>query len=209
MRFINYLQSKLPAFAIIGLTIGVTSCVSYQYVGQDSDGIYDSSETTVERIEEKTPDETTTSNSYYQNYFKEKSQDLELAEQQSEIFTDVDSYQGDYTEQERTVDNATGYAAWGESSDVVSINIYNNGWNNWGWNRGWGWNRWNNGWAGNNWGWNNGWGFNNGWGWNNWGWNAGWGFNNGWGWNNNLWCPPFYGNGFNNGYGYYGRGLGF
>lgn len=203
MRFINYLQNKVPALAIIGLTIGLTSCGSYQYVGQDTDGIYDSSETTVEQTEERVPDETATSSGYYQNYFKEKSQELELAEQENEIFTDIDSYQGDYTEQERTAENSTGYAAWGESSDDVTINIYNTGFNRWGWNRWNRWNRWNTGWGFNNWGWNNGFGY----GWSNVGWNN-WGWNNGFGWNDPFWCPPFYGNGFGNpyyGYGYYGR----
>lgn len=196
MCYDNYRKLKFPAIFLIALIF--TSCGSYQYVGTDNDGIYDSTYENVEYVE--VAEEKNNSSDYYQNYFKEKRNEYDAIAQESEIFTDVDSYSSDdYTEQDSINNEYRGYAGWGQANENVTINIYDNGWNNWGWNN-------------YNWGWNN-------WGWNRWyptwGWHTriGWGWNN-WGWYDPFWCPPYYntwgwGN-FGNPYwnnGYYGRSV--
>lgn len=180
MCYDNYLKFNYPAIFLIVLIF--TSCGSYQYVGTDNDGIYDSTYDNVEYVE--ATQETTNSNDYYQNYFKEKRLEYDAMAEESEIFTDVDSYSSDnYTEQDSIDNTYRGYSGWGQANENVTINIYDNGWNNWGWNT-WGWN------AGFGWGWNS-------WRWNRWyqpwGWNVGfgWGWNN-WGWYDPFWCPPYY-----------------
>lgn len=184
MRFINYLKTKVPALTIIGLTLGLTSCGSYQYVGQDSDGIYGTSKNDVEHKEEVAEvKEESSSNGYYQNYFKEKSTEMELASQEGEIFTDIDSYEGTYEEDTDNADVQSGYAGWGQQSDNVTINVYSNGFGyNSYWNSPYRWNRW---------------------GWNRpyyGGWNVGIGYA-GYGWGNPFWCTPYYGINYG-GYGY-------
>ncbi len=188
MRFINYLKTKVPALTIIGLTLGLTSCGSYQYVGQDSDGIYGTSKNTVEQEEQIVEVKPETSNSYYQNYFKEKSNEMELASEEGEIFTDIDSYEGTYEEDADDVNIQSGYAGWGQESDNVTVNVYSSGFgfNNF-WNRPYyGWNRW--GWNRPYSGWNVGFGYGG----------FGWG---GFGWGDPFWCAPYYG-GFGFGYAY-------
>ncbi|WP_299226702.1 hypothetical protein [uncultured Psychroserpens sp.] len=203
MQFNNYIKTKLPFFVALSFTFVLASCGSYQYVGYDSDGIYNDENEVVEEVE--APTETTSNSSYYKNYFAEKSnQYSDIPTDEEVIFTDIDSYSSDYIEDEQLNGAQTGYAGWGQANENVTINIIDNGWNNWGWNNPWLWNNW--GWGWNNWGWNAGWG----WGWNNWGWNAGWGWGGwnagfgwgGFGWNNGFWCPPGY---YNRGY----RGVAF
>ena len=192
MQSNNYLQSKMHYFGILGLAFLLASCGSYQYAGYEEDAIYGDSPRTVEYTE-PVSEEPTEDTGYYQNYFKEKTLQYANINQDGEIFTDIDSYEGSYDD---TVNDSLvynqGYAGWGQDyNDDVVINIYGGHafnsiwwnrpplWNNWGWNGGWGWNNW--GWHG--WGWN-------GFGWNNWGFNNwGWGFG---GWDP-FWCPPYYG----------------
>ncbi|WP_262732532.1 hypothetical protein [Gaetbulibacter sp. NE] len=192
MQFKNYIISKLPFFVALSFAFVLASCGSYQYVGYDNDGIYNSDGVV---YEEDTYQETTSaSGSYYKNYFAEKSQQYESIPEENIIFTDIESYEGNYTEEEDTTDEYNGYAGWGQDSDNITINVYSNyGWNNWGYYNYWGWNRpfysWN---RWNTWGWNS-------WGWNNWAWNSGWGY---YGYNS-FWGNPYY-NGFYYG-GYYNR----
>ena len=187
MRFINYLQTKIPATVAFIALFGLTSCGSYQYVGQDSDGIYGPSENNVEYEEEVVTNETEPSNNYYKNYFKEKSNELELMNKEGEVFTDIDSYEGNYNEDVAET-TYQGYAGWGEESDDITINIYSNnfGYYNY-WNRPY-------------------------YAWNRWGyrpyyssWGIGYGYA-GFGWNTGFydpfWNPPYYG--YNSYYGYYG-----
>jgi hypothetical protein len=193
MQFKTYLQSKLPLYLALGSLFVLASCGSYQYVGNDSDGIYSSSKevTTTEEIQPTNND-----NSYYKGYFEQKSQKYEqIAQDDKVIFTDIDDYEGTYNEASGEVEYTEGYAGWGQNPDNIVINVYDNnqGWYNWGYpSNNWGWN-WGWGFGYNNWGWNNGWGY----GYNHWGWINGW---NNWGWNSGFgWCAPYYGYG-----GYYG-----
>ncbi|MGB6269276.1 MAG: hypothetical protein WBF67_09735 [Olleya sp.] len=177
MKLINYLSNKIPAFMVLLAVLALSSCGSYQYVGQTSDGIY---ETPTENVEQETvaiPAEN--NNDYYTNYFKEKSLEAEIYNESDDVFTDVDSYQGGY---DASLEDNNQNAGWGATNENVVINVYDNGFNNigWGWNSYWGrplgWNRW---------GWNN-------WGWNNWGWNTPyWGGFNSWAWHYGGFYNPY------------------
>ena len=75
----NYFKNKIPFLAVLGLLFGLSSCGSYQYAGQNNDGIYDGSYKSVEYQERNvqvanTPEQ---GNAYYKNYFKEKSLEYE------------------------------------------------------------------------------------------------------------------------------------
>ncbi|WP_055435836.1 hypothetical protein [Lacinutrix algicola] len=190
MQLKKYLLNKLPAYAVVLFALGLTSCGSYQYVGQDSDGIYSEDEL----VEDVVQADTEANSTYYKNYFKEKSLEMDSnGNENDEVFVDIDSYEGSYSEDYVDTANVdTGYGAWGENSSEVSVNIYNVGFNNY-------WNRPYYGW--NNFGWNRSYS----------GWNLGYGYGNfGYGgFYSPFWYSPY---GYNYGYGgnpyytgYYGR----
>ncbi|NNL83684.1 MAG: hypothetical protein HKP28_09850, partial [Winogradskyella sp.] len=165
MQFNSTLIKKLPFYVALSTVFLLSSCGSYQYVGYDDDGIYNSDDSVivVERQVE-TPNTTSQNSEYYKDYFGNTSKEIESITNENEVFTDIDSYEGSYAEEvQDTLDYRTGYAGWGQANDQVIINIDNGP--NWGW--GWGMN-WYNPWAWNRWGWNR-------FGWNTWGWNTGWG----------------------------------
>jgi len=205
MQFNNYIKTKLPFFVALSFTFVLASCGSYQYVGYDSDGIYQERQVVYEEandVETETPVSEAESSSYYKNYFNEKAnQYSNIPDDERIIFTDIDSYEGEYADEVQEEDSGNGYAGWGQASNNITVNYIDYGWgfnDPWLWNGAWGWRYgWNrygwNSWGWNTWGWNAGYGT-FGWGWNNWGWNAGWGYN--------YWCPP----GFN-GYYYNNRNL--
>lgn len=126
MRLNNYLKSRINLVGALGLLIGLTSCGSYQYAGYENDGIYGSSERTVEYVEVAPAQDTQNNNSeYYQNYFREKALELDNIDTDELIFTDIDSYEGAYEVENDTLDYE-GYGGWGQNSNDVTINIYNN-----------------------------------------------------------------------------------
>ena len=188
MQFKNYLKAQMPFLALIAMAFVLSSCGSSQYVGEENDGIYSSpkeyNENNVEVVQDI--DANTT---YYKNYFKEKSTEFDYIPTEDEVFTDVDSYEGKYAEQDSTAQES--YAGWGQENSGVTINVYG------GFNSGWG-GYYNPYYAG--WGWNYGWGWSYGWGWNT-------------GFYNPYWCSPYgyggyYGYPYYNGYynnPYYGR----
>lgn len=139
MSFKNYFTEKIPTIAILSSLLLVTACGTTQQV--DTDGIYSSTS-----VEQETYVETNNSGStYYENYFKEKSSELELYTE-DEVFTDVDDYEGDYVENDSVQVERESYAGWGQENSNVSINVYtggggfynsyyspfNNGYNGWG-----------------------------------------------------------------------------
>ena len=181
MQFNNYLKRKVSFVAILSLLFGLASCGSYQYVGAD-DGIYGNTD---RQISVETPTQGRTvvevpnaSNSnYYKNYFRTKSLESENIFSDDDIFTDIDSYEGNnYVENDTLTNDYQGYAGWGQNSNSVTINI-NSGWgyNNYWWNRPY---------------------------YNNWGYGYGW---NNWGYYDSFWCPPYYGGGFYGNYWSYNR----
>lgn len=192
MQFKTNTKQKLPFFVALGLMAVLTSCGSFQYVGYDNDGIYSSEDYDTADVEQPVTTTSTNDSDYYKNYFAENAAQIDAAKENSDIFTDIDSYEGDYLERAQdTIEERPVYGGWGQNNESITINIIDNGWYGWNdpwvWNAGWGWNswgwnswRWNYGWGWNNWGWNAGWGY----GWNNWGWGPGWGYGwNSWGWN--------------------------
>ncbi|WP_323788807.1 hypothetical protein [Psychroserpens sp.] len=187
MQFKNYINTKLPFFVALSFAFVLASCGSYQYVGYDSDGIY--SENDVVYTEAETTTESS-DNSYYKNYFTEKANQYnDIPDDERVIFTDIDSYEGDYSDENLEDESQYGYSGWGQANDNITINVYDNSWASPYWNGGFGF----------GYNWYRPWGWNYGFGWNNWGWNSGfgWGGWNNWGYNYG-WCPPFY----NYGYGY-------
>ena len=90
MRFTSTLKKIKMLFLALGSILLLSSCGSYQYVGYDNDGIYNSNEVVVD-VEEASTNRT--SNNYYANYFDDVVTDAELAQEQSDdVFTDIDSY---------------------------------------------------------------------------------------------------------------------
>ncbi|WP_338410329.1 hypothetical protein [uncultured Flavobacterium sp.] len=184
---ISIKRSRLFLIALVPLYL--VSCGSFKNVSvDDSDGIYNSGskkETTLD--ENQTYTQVKPSNVYVDKF---KQIQNEFAE--TEYFTDIDSYQSTSVDTVYVMES-NNYAGWGNNTNEVSINYYDNNWNNWGWNN-WGWNNWygpgwNNGlYYGNMWGlgnWNNGFYYGNTWG---------LGYNN-YGWNN--WCGnSYYGNSY-------------
>jgi len=176
MRLINYIKNKIPYLVILGLLFGLTSCGSYQYVGQDGNGVYEQPNRGVEYYEESP--QVANNSAYYQNYFKEKSLEYENITPEDEVFTDIDSYEGNYSAENDSLNvEYQGYAGWGQNSTDVSINVYPNyGYDYW-WYRPY--------YAYNPWSWNYGY---YGWGYPYWGysWISGYGIAS-------LWYPSYYG----------------
>ena len=121
MQLYNYLKPKMQFIGTLVMAFAMFSCGSYQYAGYENDSIYGDSE----RIVEYVNDEPAADNSqYYKNYFKEKTEQYAaITDGNDVIFTDIDSYEGDYVEENDTLyyDN---YAGWGEDNTDVTINIY-------------------------------------------------------------------------------------
>src|SRR5690606_4780344 len=150
MQFKTNIHTKLPFYLALSSLFVLASCGSYQYVGNDNDGIYESSQSETETYEEDAP-VTSESNAYYKGYFAEKSDKYgRIASEEEVIFTDIDAYEGTYNEETGQVEYEEGYAGWGQDSENVTINVYSNyGWNGWynPWRYGWGWNSWYSPWA--------------------------------------------------------------
>ncbi|WP_228850818.1 hypothetical protein [Aegicerativicinus sediminis] len=157
----NYLKNRSFWMVAIGSLFLLVSCGSYQYVGYDNDGIYG----TRGVVYEEEPNNVTTdasSASYYSTYFGEKEQQYDYITQGgNEVFTDIDSYQGDYNEELDSLSYKSGYAGWGYNEpSSISINIYNRPlWNNWGWGFGYGYGGFYNPWFYNDWAWGYGYGY--------------------------------------------------
>ncbi len=130
MQFISYLKSKLPFYVALSFTFILASCGSYQYVGYDNDGIYGSEDVVYEQQSyNETP--AGNNNNYYKNYFAEKSRQFENVSEDGAVFTDIDSYEGDYNEVEDTT-YVSGYSGWGQDNGNVTVNVYSNyGYSNW------------------------------------------------------------------------------
>ncbi|OBX21704.1 MULTISPECIES: hypothetical protein [Bizionia] len=122
MSYKNYFTEKIPTIAILSSLLLVTACGTYQQVDTDNDGIYSSTSTSVEQ-ETYAEANNANSSTYYENYFKEKSSELELYTE-DEVFTDVDDYEGDYVENDSLQVERDSYAGWGQENSNVSINVY-------------------------------------------------------------------------------------
>ena len=183
---LNYIQkSKMHFVGALGLLFSLASCGSYQYAGYENDSVYGESRNVEYRVESSNVNSSSQNSGYYSNYFKEKSQELDYISQEDDIFTDIDSYEGNYdVENDTLVDDQESYAGWEQNTTEVSINVYS------GYRYG---------------------GF--GYGLFGYGYpyyRYGYGYGNYWGYGYgyyNYWCPPYYGSyysGFYRPYRYYG-----
>src|SRR5680860_998854 len=216
---------KIRFAALAALTgIVLASCGSYQSASYyDNDGIYSSdNQVTTERPQRKEAKKQETGNEAYTNYFGQQAKQYEEA-LDGEIFTDIDSYssnsemendslpQGQLTDYYDNGNDYAGYAAWGDNTTSVNINVYDNSWGFGGWGFGgfgygspWLYNSY--GWGGYGFGW--GGGYYNPWRYrySPWGWGGGYGgyagYYGGYGYGGyGSWCPPYgYYNGYNNRY---------
>ncbi len=200
---INTLKKNAPSF-ILGLSaLLFIACGAHQESDyRDNDGIYATQSQTVAENGENT-----SKDSYYKQYFNSKTDSYQDLPDEGAIFTDIDAYhttesmneEGEIIIEEVEEDQ---YAGWGENSGQVTVNVYDNGFNNgfgaWGWNRPY----W---WYGAGWGYSNYWygpyyGIGFGWGYPYYGYYGyGYPIYNG-GYYNNYY-NPYYGNPYN-GYAY-------
>ncbi len=191
MQLYNYLKPKMQFIGTLVMAFAMFSCGSYQYAGYENDSIYGDSDRTVAYVEEQP---TSDNSQYYKNYFKEKTEQYaSISGENDIIFTDIDSYEGGYVEENDTLYYGN-YAGWGENNSDVTINIYGgHAFNSIWWNRPYF----------TSWGWNYGYGYGNVWGlgYNYWGWNRPLWLDFGWGWG---WNSPYWYGGFNHPY-YYGN----
>lgn len=211
MTFLNLFKIK-PLWALAGFAVfTLVSCGSFQQVSYyDNDGIYNTGGSSRVAIHEEpapTRPNNPVQNSFYQDYFGERAQELNQVLEQ-EIFTDIDSYSSIDsldTNREKLIGNPNeylayeqeyeSYPAWGDQGGNVTVNVYGNnmgmGWNNPLFWNGWGYNSWYRPWGSL--------------GWNGWGWGYG-GFYDPWfagSWGGVGW-GPFYGNFYANRYPYWG-----
>ena len=77
MQFNDYLKIKAPKVILFGLLFGLVSCGSYQYVGVDTDGIYNDSSRRVPYEEAVVEVSNQSKNNYYEDYFKSSNQYLD------------------------------------------------------------------------------------------------------------------------------------
>ena len=166
MKTYNRLQSKLARLGALSLIAGfMVSCGSYQNTSYyDNDGVYNNAP------QQRTVQNSNRDANYYSNYFKQAGEDLPY-------FTDIEGYTSETSDTTaRRPLQVVGYGGWGDETDNVSINIYNNG--------GWGYSPYYNSWYGGYgtpyyWGSGFSFGFSWGWGgyyspWNSW--YGGWGY---------------------------------
>ncbi|HLT75613.1 MAG TPA: hypothetical protein VKZ68_11015 [Ohtaekwangia sp.] len=168
MKTISPMVHRITRLILGFLAFIAVSCGSYQNTSYyDNDGIYGASQK--KRSETPTAEaESNSQNLQYKNYFSS------LKDDDAVIITDPDSYTS-YETDSTSARSAAGYTSWGDSSQNITINVYDNwGWNSWypSWYVGW------NSWYGPSWGW--------GWGWS--AWHPSWY----WSWNYPVWYSPYY-----------------
>ncbi len=130
---INSTYSKLKHLGLFSFILILVSCGAQKDVGYD-DGIYN------ENITPRTtqqPEEGNLNTEYYKNYFEDTAQEVEAITGEPEVFTDVEGYSSNYTNDSIPPQDFTGNGGWGDATTEVNINYYDNGWNNWAWGYGW------------------------------------------------------------------------
>ncbi|HEA30518.1 MAG TPA: hypothetical protein ENH91_11075 [Leeuwenhoekiella sp.] len=130
-----------PALLVIGV-FSLVSCGSFQYASYD-DGVYGkSTRIPAETQRQDVAQQQSTSDAdagYYSNYFSQGAEQVQQANDEGIIFTDVDSYSstGEYDDDAVVQEESMGYngqPAWGATYDDVIVNIYPS--NNFGWGYG-------------------------------------------------------------------------
>lgn len=170
----NTIFSKNKAlFTFFGfLSVLLSSCSSYQNSSYyDNDGIYGTAD--APRTGKETPNN---SNNQYKDYFSS----LQNDNQPTAIFTDVDTYNNYYEENDTLQNVNPSYSSWGSNPREVSVTVYPS---NWGLSFGYGWGYPYSGWGYSNYygyGYPNYWGYSNyyGYGYPYYGYNYGWNYPN-------------------------------
>jgi len=139
MEFNTSLTSTVKNLSLVAIaSVFLIGCSSTQNV-YDDDGIYSSSQTDVSNVSEQEISSGANSQ-VYKNYFEKGAQELSELEEDGAVFTDIESYTSE-AGSEIYVDGSsfetnTGYARWGDETQDVEVNIYNNnpfwGFNNFG-----------------------------------------------------------------------------
>ena len=172
---------QMALLAVSGVFL-LISCGSYQQASYyDNDGIYSNGtrQYTEQNPNRNNPNNRQNNTNEYGDYFQQRSQEIDQI-MSDEVFTDIDGYysgvDGDNTQVAEgnyfdDYNDYNGNAGWGDNASNVSINFYDNGWNNWGYG-GFGYGGWGyNGFYGNRWnrfgygGWGGGFGWGGGYGW--------------------------------------------
>lgn len=190
-------QFKNSMFLSIGLLFFV-ACGSYKNTSYyDSDGVYGSAEKPIQKKERVYIQEIKVEDNKYAQQFKS----MQIYSDDEQYLTDVDAYATDSVRVDTVYIERKQYASWGDNStDDVTINVYNNGW---GYNDWWYQSYWNT-WYRPRFSWN----MNIGWSYNYYGPSWGWGWNSPYYWDypyyGGYYNPYYYGNAYYGGY-YYGR----
>jgi hypothetical protein len=125
----NLLKHK-NLVAILALVIALTSCSSYQNIASDDDGIYEDANSPKKEVSknETTATKSTEENNAtkYQTYFKSKAEKIKI--ETDEVFTDVDSYSSNNTDEDildkDVKDFSVNTPSWEDSGETV-VNVYN------------------------------------------------------------------------------------
>ena len=141
----------MKSLILILTTVGLVSCGSSQYTSSE-DGIYSSGDEVAENEYNSA-----TRSGYYSSYFNQGAEQLNQANSEGTIFTDIDSYSSasGYAEDEQMFQEGdTLYnpnAGWGDTYDRTIVNVYPSyNWgfpyygfgNYWGYGYNYGFNRW-------------------------------------------------------------------
>lgn len=121
---------KTSLYFLIGfLSLIITSCGSYQNSSYyDSDGVYGTNSEKVVKKDNPSP----SASVQYKEYFNS----LQNTGASGDIFTDVNSYSNDYTENDSIQAPSTGYASWGSSPQETTVTVYPDSY--WSFGIGWG-----------------------------------------------------------------------
>ena len=125
--FYQLLNIRALLFGPLAVLV-LASCGSYQYAGYDHDGIYSNGTAVAQEYTEEDQTETYDNALYYQQIFSRQADQFEtIAESESAIFTDIDSYSsGTYQEEEYDDEGyPIAHGGWGNEVDEISINIIN------------------------------------------------------------------------------------
>ena len=116
-------KSALPSIKCLGFTgvvLILVSCGTQKNVGY-ADGIYNESSSTQTQEEEKSS--TSLDSEYYKNYFGETVEEVEEINDDTEVFTDIDTYSSDNQDNTTDPGSFTGNGGWGDTTENVTVNF--------------------------------------------------------------------------------------
>ena len=129
MKTYYFITKKAFLKSIVGL-LGLTaiSCGSYQNKSYyDNDGIYGGEKQKPAKENTEQSPKTVEANNKYKDYFGSNANNYST--EQTEVLTDVENYSSDNNNQNEN-SNSESYSSWENSSDHITINVYDNYWGN-------------------------------------------------------------------------------